>query len=111
MTEKQTILSDVKKLLSGSVDDKLEIIERKTRQRLQIKMRVPQIPENYEYIVSDITLKRFNRVGNEGMQSYSQEGLSISFPDSDFDEYEDEINSYIEDQNPSKRRKSAVRWI
>ena len=28
------------------------------------------------------------------MQSYSQEGLSMAFPDSDFSEYQDEIEEY-----------------
>ncbi|MGC2935899.1 phage head-tail connector protein, partial [Enterococcus faecium] len=41
-----------------------------------------------------LSLKRFNRIGQEGMQSYSQEGLSMAIPDSDFSEYQNEIDEF-----------------
>ncbi|NTL38689.1 phage head-tail connector protein [Enterococcus faecium] len=88
------IKDDVKKLLSGSIDDKLEVIEKRTRERLASLLGVSVIPDSLEYIVFDITNKRFNRVGQEGMSSYSQEGLSMAFPDSDFSEYQNEIDEF-----------------
>lgn len=88
------IKDDVKKLLSGSTDDKLEVIEKRTRERLASLLGVSVIPDSLEYIVFDVTNKRFNRVGQEGMQSYSQEGLSMDFPDSDFSEYQNEIDEF-----------------
>lgn len=88
------IKDDVKKLLSGSTDDKLEVIERRTRERLASLLGVSVTPESLEYIVFDVTNKRFNRIGQEGMQSYSQEGLSMAFPDSDFSEYQNEIDEF-----------------
>lgn len=89
-----TIVEDVKKLLDGSVDDRLEIIERRTKERLSAILDVVEIPKQFEFVSYEVTLKRFNRIGNEGMQSYSQEGLSMTFPDSDFDEYSDQINEF-----------------
>lgn len=88
------IKDDVKKLLSGSIDDKLEVIEKRTRERLTSLLGVSVIPDSLEYIVFDVTNKRFNRVGQEGMSSYSQEGLSMAFPDSDFSEYQNEIDEF-----------------
>ena len=88
------IKDDVKKLLSGSIDDKLEVIEKRTRERLASLLGVSVIPDSLEYIVFDVTNKRFNRVGQEGMSSYSQEGLSMDFPDSDFSEYQNEIDEF-----------------
>ncbi len=91
---RMVIKDDVKKLLSGSTDDKLEVIERRTRERLASLLGVSVIPDSLEYIVFDVTNKRFNRVGQEGMSSYSQEGLSMAFPDSDFSEYQNEIDEF-----------------
>ncbi|MFQ9320103.1 MAG: phage head-tail connector protein [Enterococcus faecium] len=88
------IKDDVKKLLSGSIDDKIEVIEKRTRERLASLLGVSVIPDSLEYIVFDVTNKRFNRVGQEGMSSYSQEGLSMAFPDSDFSEYQNEIDEF-----------------
>lgn len=87
------VSKDVKKLLTGSVDDKLEVIERRTSERIVFLLGLigvsETVPHELEYVAYEVTLKRFNRIGNEGMQSYSQEGESMTFPDSDFDEYAD----------------------
>ena len=71
-----TIAEDIKKLLKGTLDEKLEV------------------PKEFETVVYEVSLKRFNRIGQEGMQSYSQEGLSMAFPDSDFSEYQNEIDEF-----------------
>ncbi len=91
-----TITEDIKKLLGGSTDERLEIIEKRTRDRLLLILGsgLIEIPSELEYVVLDVSLKRFNRIGQEGMQSYSQEGLSMTFSESDFDEYADEIESW-----------------
>ena len=106
------IKDDVKKLLSGSTDDKLEVIEKRTRERLASLLGVSVIPDSLEYIVFDITNKRFNRVGQEGMQSYSQEGLSMAFPDSDFSEYRREIDEFKDkEKGLLGPRKGKVRFL
>lgn len=88
------IAEDIKKLFKGDIDGKLEVIERYTNKRLSALMQVQEVPEEFEYISYEVTLKRFNRIGQEGMQSYSQEGLSMAFPDSDFSEYQNEIDEF-----------------
>ena len=90
------ITDDLKMLLGGSLDERLEVIEKRTRDRflLILGSDLIEIPSELEYIVLDVSLKRFNRIGQEGMQSYSQEGLSMNFSESDFDEYADEIESW-----------------
>lgn len=99
-----TILNDVKKLLSGTPDEQLAIIERRTEERLISLLGVLEVPTTFEYVLYEVTLKRFNRIGNEGMTSVGQEGLSMSFPDSDFDEYTQEFEDFrIKNDIDSKR--------
>lgn len=106
------IKDDVKVLLSGSVDDKLEIIERRTKERLVSLLGVTEIPDEFEYISYEVTLKRFNRIGQEGMQSYSQEGLSMAFPDSDFSEYKGIIAEFKDkDKGLLGPRKGKARFL
>lgn len=90
------ITDDLKKLLGGSSDERLEVIEKRTRERLLLILGsdIKEVPQELEYVVLDVSLKRFNRIGQEGMQSYSQEGLSMTFSESDFDEYANEIESW-----------------
>ena len=107
-----TIAEDVKKLLSGTIDEKLAIIERRTKERLSSLLSVSEVPSEFEYISYEVTLKRFNRIGQEGMQSYSQEGLSMAFPDSDFTEYQGIIDEFKDkDKGLLGPRKGKVRFI
>lgn len=89
-----TIADDIKKLLKGTIDEKLEVIERRTNERMKALLNTQEVPEEFETVVYEVSLKRFNRIGQEGMQSYSQEGLSMAFPDSDFSEYQNEIDEF-----------------
>lgn len=98
-----SISSDVKTLLSGSVDGKLEVIERRTNERLKAIVGIGEIPSELEHISYEVTVKRFNRIGNEGMSSYSQEGLSVAFPESDFDEYASELNAWKKANDDSEK--------
>ncbi|WP_285122470.1 phage head-tail connector protein [Lactococcus petauri] len=91
-----SLTEDIKSLLSGTPEERLEVIEKRTRERLLVIIgsSIKEVPQELDYIVMDVVLKRFNRIGQEGMQSYSQEGLSMTFSESDFDEYADEIESW-----------------
>ncbi|WP_368250914.1 phage head-tail connector protein [Enterococcus sp. 2201sp1_2201st1_B8_2201SCRN_220225] len=92
-----TIAEDIQTLLGGENDKKLEVIERRTTERLKSILGLSattEVPAEFESIVYEVTLKRFNRIGNEGMASYSQEGLSMTFPDSDFAEYANELETF-----------------
>lgn len=102
-----SIADDVKTLLSGSLDDKLKVIQERTEKRLQSKLGTNEVPSELDYIVYEVSLKRFNRIGQEGMQSYSQEGEAITFPDSDFAEFEDEILEFKRKENEIYKPKTG----
>lgn len=89
-----SIVDDVKKLISGTTEEKLVIIESMTKKRLARLLGEKEVPEAFDDITKEVTLKRFNRIGQEGMTSYGQDGESFSFPDSDFAEYMEEINDH-----------------
>lgn len=107
-----SIIDDVKKLLNGTVDEKLEIVERRTKERLSSLVKLDNVPDQLDYISYEVTLKRFNRIGQEGMTSYTQEGLSMVFPDSDFSEYQQEIDDFIKRNDPKyMNQTSAARFF
>ncbi|MCM5673634.1 phage head-tail connector protein, partial [Staphylococcus hominis] len=66
-------------LKDNKQDEQLKvIIENVTAEllsRLPIGMR-EDVPEGLEFIVIEVTLKRYNRIGAEGMSSESQDGRS-----------------------------------
>lgn len=70
-----------------------------------------RVPEALNYIVVECTIKRFNRKGDEGMSSYSQEGESITYGKL-LDEFEDDITAYKDKQKENTvPRKGVARFV
>lgn len=91
---------------------KLEIIKELTESRIKTITGKKVVPDGLDYVVVNITMARFNRLGSEGMKSTDQEGLSFVFLESDFDEYMDDILSFKDDTSKyGKRRQGGVRFI
>lgn len=66
-----------------------------------------EIPAGLEFIIVEIVIRRFNRIGSEGMKSESVEGHNITFYDlkDEFVPYLDIINSNKDDDTSSGRGK------
>lgn len=70
-----------------------------------------RVPEALNYIVVECAIKRFNRKGDEGMSSYSQEGESITYGKL-LDEFEDDITAYKDKQKENTvPRKGVARFV
>lgn len=100
-----TILENVKELLGNpkNIDDKLNVIIELTQKRLGNLLSVKEVPEELEYIVVEVSVIRFNRIGSEGISSHSVEGESMSFNDDDFDSYDKDIRSWLNNQSDLKK--------
>lgn len=66
-------------------------------------------PESLDYIILEVTIKRYNRIGSEGLSSHSVEGESLSFSNNDFAEFATDIQSFLGKQKEATRGK--VRFI
>lgn len=108
------MLEDMKELLGiaeddNSMDTKLGIILSATKSRLKVLLGGLDVPEDLSYIVTDVSIMRFNRIGSEGLSSHSVEGESLSFSNNDFEPYMEDIQSYLDGQKDAKRGK--VRFL
>lgn len=108
------MLEDIKELLGiaendNSMDTKLGIILSATKSRLMVLLGGLDVPEDLSYIVTDVSIMRFNRIGSEGLSSHSVEGESLSFSNNDFESYMEDIQSYLDSQKDVKRGK--VRFL
>lgn len=98
--EKGTLaLQDLKTMIgllpsNTSFDETLGLIISNTNLQLKFKLGLKpteMVPTELAYIPMEVCVKRFNRLKNEGMASYSQEGETISFNSNDFDDFLDDI--------------------
>ena len=109
------VLEDVKLLLDipegdTGLDRKLElIIGNAGRQVLSyLPAGTDKVPEALAYIVCELAVVRFNRIGNEGMSSYAQGGESITYGD-DIAPYLSAIQAWNDSQKGNT--KGAVRFL
>ena len=99
---------DYVKQLTGD-NPQVEAIYNAIAERLLIRLDETEIPLSLEYVVDEATIRRFNRIGSEGMKSESVEGHSVTYIDGDeLAPYESAIDAYLEAQEPEPPRKPGV---
>ncbi|WFF74018.1 phage head-tail connector protein [Proteiniclasticum sp. QWL-01] len=59
------------------------------------------VPEDLMWILDEVVIRRFNRLGSEGYQSQSVEGHSVSFATDDFQDYIALIKDYYAPVQPT----------
>ena len=94
---------DIKELLGISKEDtpqdnKLMLLLNATKNRLKVRLGGAEPPEALNYIIVDVVIKRFNRIGSEGLASHTVEGESQAFAEDDFAEYKEDIRAYLDKQ-------------
>ncbi|QLL69788.1 phage head-tail connector protein [Lactobacillus sp. 3B(2020)] len=91
------VLDEVKTMLrinDNGQDDLLNLIITNTERNLNFKLQTETVPDELRFIELEVCIRRFNRLKNEGMASYSQEGESITFNSNDFDDFLDDLNEW-----------------
>lgn len=96
--------------LNEAIDAKLDWILESTRTRLKVLLGGIDPEDDLDYIIIEVSIIRYNRIGSEGMSSHNVEGESVGFLNSDFDAYMDDIQAYKDTKNIDIS-KGGIRWI
>lgn len=94
-----------------AMTDRIETIMELTEQRLAFLLGQSIIPEELSYIVVEVTIARFNRIGSEGLSSHTVQGESLSWTDDDFKPYLDDIQGWLNAQDDVNTTRGRVRFI
>lgn len=72
----------------------------------KVNKSIEAVPDELDYIIEEVTVRRFNRIGSEGYKSDDVEGHKISFYDLDkeLDPYMDIIEDYADDDESGAKR-------
>ena len=108
------MLNSIKLLLGLSItdtdrDELLKLLISHATQRLRLKLGDIEPPESFDYIIVDVVVCRYNRIGSEGLSSHNVEGESLTFTDDDFGKFDDDIQLFLNKQKSSTIGK--VRFI
>jgi len=115
--DKVKTLEEVKRTIEitdNLLDQQLNDFINRVSQQLNVRLGfLDDVPKALEYIVVECTIKRFNRKGNEGMNSYGQEGETINYGNF-LDEFQDDIDSWKSKQEADSNmspRKGVARFL
>lgn len=107
-------LKTMLQLTTDKQDDLLNLIIENTEQALRFKLSLTKdesLPDELGFIALEVCVRRYNRLANEGMASYSQEGQSITFNSSDFDDFIDDINAWREQNGKNVKSLGHVQFF
>lgn len=91
--------------------DRVETIVELTEQRLMLMLGQSTIPEALSYVVVEVTIARFNRIGSEGLSSHSVQSESMTWSDDDFKPYLNDIQTWLDAQEDPQTNRGRVRFI
>ena len=106
------MLNELKLMLGitdASLDEKLKLIISSATARLKLLLGGIDPPESLNYIVREVSIIRFNKIGSEGMKSQTVEGESMTFEENDFSGFMDDIQAYLDSRKDAARGK--VRFL
>ena len=96
------LLNRVKILLGISENDELvhEIIEL-TKDKILNYINKTELPFELEFVLVELAIKRYNRIGSEGIASESVDGKNVSYEDN-FESCKQYLDDYIFRNNKNK---------
>ena len=105
----------IKKILDiqdNRQDDVLDILISNVSAHLKGRLKrinktITEIPDELNYIIEEIVIRRYNRIGSEGYKSESVEGHNITFYElkDEFVPYQEIIDDYKLDDSSGGRGK------
>lgn len=104
-----------KGIMDSVQDPLLNLIVSESMKRILIHInsrkanKLNEIPEELDFIVRDVSIKRFNKIDSEGTNSNSQEGLTLNWEKGYLDEYESILAGYYD--NEEEGRKGSIKFI
>ena len=96
------LLNRIKTLLGIPDNDELiyEITEL-TKSKILNYINEAELPLELEFVLVELTIQRYNRIGSEGIASESVDGKSVSYEDV-FENYKPYLDDYISRSGKSK---------
>ena len=96
------MLNDIKNLLDltgADNDGLLNTIISITKAHMLVLLGTDSVPAKLSYIVTEVCVARFNRIGSEGLSSHSVGGENMTWSDNDFEPFMTEIEAFNTSQN------------
>lgn len=108
------MLAEIKKSLELSSSDKDELLAsliKRCSQPILNYIGLKKIPNELEYIVIELVLARYNRLGSEGITSESVDGISYVYNSDVIEPYRKDLDLWICNNSSESNKKVKARLI
>ena len=100
---KWDILERIKTILQvNNQDELIENIFDLVSEKIVSYLKVEKVPKSLEWILVELSVQRFNRIGSEGITSESVEGGSTVYIEDELGPYYHFLDEYISTNNTRK---------
>jgi hypothetical protein len=82
-------------LQDSQIDRLITNVEARLKVWLKQNAGLTEIPQELMFIVEELVVNRYNKIGSEGMKSESIDSRSVSFTEDDFKPYQSILVTYI----------------
>lgn len=99
------LLNRVKVLLGITDNDNEELLREIidiTNSKILNYIYKTELPNELEFVLIELSIKRFNRIGSEGFVSETVDGKTMSYEESEFEGYKKYLDDYISKNSISK---------
>lgn len=122
MADQMNDIDRVQRLLGLTLDDadrgrvEVYIVDAKQAIMMYVSQYLPEdaefFPSELNYLVDQLVLAKYNKFHNEGMNSISEEGLSMTFNSNDLKDYLPDIQAWIDHKTSTDDSMSgnAIGW-
>lgn len=101
-------LTDADETTTAVLEQIIEIVS----SRLCILLNESIVPSELEYIVVEVGIARYNRIGSEGTRQHTVQGESMNWDtDDDLKPYLDDIQAWLDAQDEPSTNKGRLRFI
>lgn len=83
-------------------DDLLTEIVQVIKEKILLYLGLEEIPASLSWIVVELSVSRFNRIGSEGMSSESVDGGTSSYIADELGQYKTYLDNYIKQNTKNK---------
>lgn len=98
------LLNRIKVLLGINDHDNAELINEiieLTKSKILNYIDKTELPKELEFVLVELSIQRYNKIGSEGISSESVDGKSVSY-EADFEGYKHYLDDYISKNSISK---------
>ena len=95
----------------NSEDDVLSVLLTHSIQLINLYLGVTSLPQPLEFVAEQITIKKYNKLGSEGITTENLGGISNSYSLDDLDEYKSILDMYKDTELPQQKTTNKLETL